>query len=295
MKFGIVLPNYGRNASFETIRRAAVAAEELGYDSAWTTDHVLVPKENAEPYGTVYEAIATLALIAESAPRLKLGTSVLVLPMRDPVLMAKQIATIDVATNGRMIVGVGVGWNKQEYRHLHSDFRTRGKRLDEAIQLMRTIWSNERVDFEGKYTQIREGVSLPLPTQRGGPPIWIGGNEEPTFHRVAKLGDGWHATGPSPEEVARGIRRIRELLPKRPVTISARLSVDFDESTSPVFQYLGHRRYRLAGTTDSVRTRVAEYSQAGCELLVLVFPWDAGVEPALVQMEQFARAVMPEY
>src|SRR5512132_2757367 len=119
MKFGVVLPNYGRTASFDAIRRTAVAAEELGYDSVWTTDHILVPKENNDPYGTMYEAIVTLALVTETAPRLSLGTSVLVLPMRDPVLMAKQIATIDVATNGRMIVGVGVGWNEQEYKHLH--------------------------------------------------------------------------------------------------------------------------------------------------------------------------------
>src|SRR6266498_3825044 len=114
MIFGIGLPNYGQGKTWDDIKRVALAAEELGYDSVWTTDHIIVPRENIEPYGTIYESLVTLAMIASVTQRVKLGTSILVLPQRNPILAAKQIATIDAATNGRMIVGLGIGWNAGE-------------------------------------------------------------------------------------------------------------------------------------------------------------------------------------
>ena len=294
MKFGIILPNYDRAASWDAIRRAAILADELGYNSIWTTDHLLVPKENVNPYGTMYEALVTLALVAPLAPRVQLGTSILILPMRNPVLAAKQAVTIDVATNGRMILGVGVGWNEKEYVNLGANFKNRGKRLDEDIQLVRALWSNNEVSFQGKYTQIADGYSSPLAVRKTIP-IWIGGNAEPSWRRAAKLGDGWHSTGASPEQMAQGAQRIQEFGPARAITISARLSIDFDPNVSPTFQYRGNTRYRLAGTPDAIRARVREYAQAGVEHLVLSFPWEKGVEGALTQMEQFAHELMPEF
>jgi probable F420-dependent oxidoreductase len=292
MKFGIALPNYGRSTTYEAVRRTAIAADQLGYASVWTTDHLLVPKENIDPYGTMYESLVTLALIAENT-RVQLGTSVLVLPMRNPVLMAKQIVTIDAATQGRMIVGVAVGWNEQEFKHLNADFKTRGKRLDEDIQLMRAVWSNDQVTFHGKYSEIELGISLPRPA-KGNIPIWIGGNGEPSLRRAARLGDGWQATGASPEQIAEGVKRIRELAPSKAFTVSVRVSVDFNPATSPTFKYLGNTRYRLAGSTDAIRARLREYEQAGLEHAVLVFPAD-DVSTGIGQMERFARDLMPEF
>ena len=198
MRFGIGLPNYGRGKTWDDIRRVARLAEELGYESVWTTDHVVVPQENSEPYGNIFESLMTLALVASITQRVKLGTSILVLPQRNPVLAAKQVATLDAATNGRVILGVGVGWNEVEYKNLGANFKNRGKRLDEAIVLLRTLWSNENASFQGTYTTLEQAVFAPLPARKSIP-IWIGGNDEPAFVRAAKLGDGWHSTGASPE------------------------------------------------------------------------------------------------
>lgn len=290
MNYGIILPNFGRGITFDAVRQAALAAERLGYASVWTTDHVLVPRQNIDPYGNIFESLTTLALVAGFTQRVKLGTSVLVLPMRNAVLAAKQIATIDAATDGRMMVGVGVGWNEPEYRHLNANFKNRGKRLDEQIQVLRTLWSREDATFHGKYTSFDQAVFAPLPAQKGGIPIWIGGNGEPSFRRAAALGDGWHSTGASPEQVATGAKRIRELAPARRVLISARLSIDLNPNAPSTYQYRGQPRYRLAGTTETIRARLGEYAQAGLEYAVLQFPWD-DVSLGLAQMEQFVREI----
>ncbi len=290
MKFGIALFNFGRTSSFDGIRRAALAAEQLGYDSVWTTDHIVVPEENIDPYGRVFESLTTLAMVAMLTQRVKLGASILVLPMRDPILAAKQIATIDAASGGRVIVGLGVGWNEKEFRFLHADFHNRGKRLDEDIRLLRALWSDESVTFNGKFTQLDHAMSSPLPAQDGKLPIWIGGNDEPAWRRAAQYGDGWHATGPSPEEMAAGVKRIRELNPSKHFIISARLSIDINPNTSPTYQYRGHTRHRLTGSPAAIRARLMEYDRAGAEMLALVFPDDPVVQMA--QIEQFAKEIM---
>ena len=273
MKFGVGLPNYGPNTSFDAIRRVALAAEELGYDSVWTTDHVIVPRTDIVPYGHIYESIVTLAMVAAVTTRVRLGTSIIVLPMRNPVLFAKQAATIDAASGGRMIVGVGVGWNEPEYKNLSANFKNRGKRLDEDITLLRALWSSERANFRGKYTQIIDSVFAPLPARKEIP-IWIGGNGEPAWKRAAALGDAWHATGASPETVAAAVKYFREHKPARPLTISARLNVDMNPSVPPTYEYRGAPRRRLTGTDDDIRATLREYARAGLEHAALWFPTD---------------------
>ncbi|MCL5951421.1 MAG: TIGR03619 family F420-dependent LLM class oxidoreductase [Chloroflexi bacterium] len=293
MKFGIGLTNYGLGVAFDDLRRVALTAERLGYVSIWTTDHLLVPKKNIEPYGNIFESVTTLAMMGALTDRLQLGTSVLVLPMRNPVLVAKQMATLDAASHGRTILGVGVGWNAVEYANLGASFRDRGRRLDEAITLMRTMWSQNEVTFHGKYTNIENGYSSPLPARKSGIPIWIGGDEEPSLRRVANLGDGWHPVGASPETIAAGIKRIRELKPARPITVSARLSIDLNSSLSPTYEYRNNPRHRLVGSVDGIRARLREYAQAGVEHMVLFFPEIA--DKAIAQMEQFANELRPEF
>lgn len=290
MKFGIGLPNFGKHKTWDDVRRVALAAEELGFDSVWTTDHVIVPQRDREPYGNILEALTTLALVASMTRRVKLGTSVLVLPQRNPVLAAKQIATIDAASGGRMILGVGVGWNEIEYGNLDANFKNRGKRLDEAITLLRTLWSNEEATFPGKYTQLDHAVFAPLPAQRDRLPIWIGGNEAPSWKRAAKFGDGWHSTGAFPAQIAAGVQRITELKPARKITISARLNIDLNPATPQLYEYNGKPRRRVAGTDDEVRATLREYAQAGLEYAVLVFPMK-DTAAMLAQMERFAREV----
>ncbi len=293
MQFGIGLPNYGRGKTWDDIRRVALAAENLGYDSVWTTDHVIVPQADIVPYGHMFESLITLAMVASITTRVKLGTSILVLPQRNPVLAAKQIATIDASAGGRMIVGVGVGWNKPEFENLAMNFKNRGKRLDEAITLLRTLWSNEDATFHGKYTTLDHAVFAPLPARKEIP-IWIGGNDAPAFARAAKFGDGWHATGPSAEQIAFGVQRINELKPARPLTISIRLNTDLRPEIAPTYNYRGNPRYRLTGTLDTIRARLREYAQAGVTYFALFFPMD-DVTVGLAQMKQFARDVAPAF
>ena len=293
MIFGAGLPNYGKGKTFDDIRRVAQTVEQLGYDSVWTTDHVIVPRENIEPYGNILESIVTLAMVAPITQRVKLGTSILVLPQRNPILAAKQIATIDVASSGRMIVGLGVGWNETEYKNLGENFKNRGKRLDEDIQLLRALWSNEDVTFHGKYTHLDHAVFAPLPPKKNIP-IWIGGNEEPAFQRAAKFGDAWHATGAAPEVVAKAVKRFRELNPSKKLLISARLNIDMNPGTPPTYEYHGAPRRRLSGTDDDVRQTLDEYRQAGLEHAALWFPMN-DVSVGLAQMERFMKDIAPEY
>lgn len=293
MQFGIGLPNYGRHTSFEAVRRVAQAAEELGYDSVWTTDHLIVPKQDIEPYGRILESVVTLAMIAAVTSRVRVGTSVIVLPMRNPVLFAKQAATIDAATNGRLIVGVGVGWNAPEFKNLSANFKNRGKRLDEDITLLRTLWSNENVNFHGRYTEIDDSIFAPLPARREIP-LWIGGNDEPSLARAAKFGDAWHSTGASPEVVARGVQYFREHQPARPLVVSARLTINLDPNVSPDYAYRGSPRRRLTGTDDAIRSMLREYAQAGLQHAALWFSAD-DVAVVLDQMKRFRRDLAPEF
>lgn len=309
MNFGVGLPNYGPNTSFDAIRRIALAAEELGYDSVWTTDHVIVPKENIEPYGYIFESVVTLAMVAAVTQRVRVGTSVIVLPMRNPVLFAKQAATIDAASGGRMIVGVGVGWNEPEYKNLSANFKNRGKRLDEDITLLRRLWSSESANFHGKYTHITDSVFAPLPAQKGGIPIWIGGNNESSWKRAAALGDAWHATGAAPETVAAAVKYFREHKPARQLTISARLNIDLNPNVPSYYEYRGAPRRRLTGTDDDIRAALREYVQAGLQHAALWFPTNdpsteftlrneglsTGVTVALKQMERFMRDIAPDF
>lgn len=290
MIFGVGLPNYGKGKTWNDIQRVALVAEELGYDSVWTTDHIVVPTADIEPYGNIFESLVTLAMVAALTRRVKLGTSVLVLPQRNSVLAAKQIATIDAASGGRMIVGVGVGWNETEYKNLNANFHNRGKRLDEDVALMRALWSGETTTFHGKYTDLTDAMSLPTP--RREIPIWVGGNTEPALLRAAKLGDGWHATGAPPDVFADAVKKIRVLNPARKMTFSARLNINLDPNVSPTYDYRGAVRRRLAGTDDQVRATLREYAQGGCEYAALWFPAN---EAGLKQMERFTRDIAPEF
>lgn len=276
------------------MRNVALAAENLGYDSIWTTDHILLPQADREPYGRIFECVVTLAMLASITNRVRLGTSVIVLPMREPILFAKQIATIDAASGGRMIVGVGVGWNPIEYQNLNANFKNRGKRLDEDIQLLRTLWSNEQVNFHGKYTQVVDSVFAPVPAQTNGIPIWIGGASESSLKRVVALGDGWHPIGLPPDKFAAGAKFIRESKPARPITLSIRLSIELNSNLPPTYEHRGRILQRLTGNDDNIRALLREYASAGADYVVLFFSMN-NVTDAIKQMEQFKQDIAPEF
>jgi probable F420-dependent oxidoreductase len=205
MQVGLSLPFTGPLATADAIRAYAQTAEQLGYDSVWVGDHVVFPSGYAShyPYSTawsgpqkdmpVLDPIATLSFVAAQTNRVRLGTSVLLLPARNPVLQAKSFSTLDVLSRGRSIFGVGVGWLEEEYRALGVPFERRGARADEYLELITLIWTGDEVTFRGEFYSLDPCYVLPAPVQRPHPPVWIGGNSAAALRRVARRGDGWIA------------------------------------------------------------------------------------------------------
>jgi probable F420-dependent oxidoreductase len=205
---GVILPNFGRGSSPDGIRRVAEAAEELGFDSVWATEHIIVGPEAVNPYGRVYDPLVTLGWIAGWTERIRLGTSIVLVPLHHPMHLAKEVATLHELSAGRFTLGVGVGWHRDEFDFMGVEFAGRGGRADEAIRLLRALWSGER-DFEGRYWSFRNATSEPHPLPQ--PEIWVGGSSERAIRRARELGDAWH---PSRGSDAEHVRRIKERHPE---------------------------------------------------------------------------------
>src|SRR5437868_189818 len=203
MKPAIILPTMPGGANPEGIEAAAETAERLGWQTAWTTDHVLVPHSTAGEYGAIYDVIVTLGWIGAKFRRLKLGTSVIVVPMRNAVVLAKELATLDSLVGGRVIAGVGVGWNEVEFGNVgtHDRFRVRGAYTDETIAVWRHLWSGSTEPFEGRFHQFADFVFGPLPAQGGSLPIVVGGRSDAALRRAARLGDGFHVSSMAPDHL----------------------------------------------------------------------------------------------
>jgi probable F420-dependent oxidoreductase len=206
--FGVILPNYGAGSSIDGIRRMAETAEELGFDSMWTTEHIIVGPDAADGYGRVYDPLLTLAWIAGRTDRIGLGTSIVLVPLHNPMHLAKEVATLQELSGGRFTLGVGMGWHKDEFEFMGVDFEGRGRRADEAIRLMRALWSGER-DFDGEYWSFHDATSEPHPSPQ--PEIWVGGSSPRALRRVRELGDAWH---PSRGSDAAHVRRVKEQHPE---------------------------------------------------------------------------------
>jgi probable F420-dependent oxidoreductase len=206
--FGVILPNYGKDASPDSIRRVAETAEELGFDSVWATEHIIVGPEGVDPYGRVYDPLVTLGWIAGWTERIGLGTSIVLVPLHNPMHLAKEVATLQELSRGRFTLGVGMGWHKDEFDFMGVEFKNRGRRADEAIRLMRALWNGDR-DFEGQYWSFHDATSEPQPSPQ--PEIWVGGSSEHAIRRALELGDAWH---PSRGSDADHVRRVKEQHPE---------------------------------------------------------------------------------
>jgi len=271
MRVGIHLPHIGRKSGPGAIRRAAIQAEELGFADAWTSEHIIIPKGAPYPPSAIfYDPVLTLTWAAAFTKRIGLGTSVLVLPMRHPLPLAKELATLQNLSEGRLILGAGVGWMEAEFAALGVPFRERGRRMDEGIAMMRAVWGEDPVTFRAHHIPavIEEMRMLPQPVTPI--PIWIGGSSEAALARAIRLADGWHGSRLSPEQATPIIRRLREQRREPEFTISL--------------------RYGWDGKDDSaLRTRLASYGDAGVEL-VLVEPAERELEDWLHAVERVARA-----
>jgi len=185
----VILPNFGAGSSPDGIRRVADAAEELGFDSVWTTEHIVVGPEGVNPYGRVYDPFVTLGWISGWTERIGLGTSIVLLPLHNPFHVAKEVATLQELSGGRVTLGVGVGWHRDEFDFMGMPFEGRGRRADESIRVMRALWSGER-SFDGRYWSFHDATAEPHPSPQ--PEIWVGGSSERSIRRARLLGDVWH-------------------------------------------------------------------------------------------------------
>ncbi len=216
MQFGIHLPQVGAAGDPALLRDFAQMAEGLGFDSLWLSDHVVHPRagSGAHPSGEGQgafpaeapwlEALAALAFVAAVTHRARIGTAVLVLPQRNPVLVAKQLATIDVLSGGRLIFGAGIGWWREEFEALGTPFPDRGRRMDEYLEVIRQCWMEDHPLFAGRYYCLPDVGFYPKPLQArdgGRPPVWIGAYSSPGFRRAGRAGDGLFLSRTPPGEI----------------------------------------------------------------------------------------------
>jgi probable F420-dependent oxidoreductase len=271
MRLGIHLPHIGRKAGPDAIRRAALQAEALGFADVWASEHVILPKGAPYPPSPAFlEPILTLTWAAAATRRVGLGTSVYVLPMHHPVPVAKQIATLQCLSGGRVIFGIGVGWLEAEFAALGAPFRERGRRMDESIALLRALWSEDPVSFAARYVpaEIAEMRMQPLPSPPI--PIWAGGISDQALARAARLCDGWHGTRLTPEKAAPIVERLRRERPDPGFAISLRTGWDGKDAAE-------------------LHDRLAAFGAAGVGH-VLAEPAEREIEDWLRSVERIARA-----
>jgi probable F420-dependent oxidoreductase len=259
---GVILPNYGEGASPDGVRAVAEAAEELGFDSVWATEHIIVGPEGVDPYGTVLEPLATLAWLAGLTSRVELGTSITLVALHNPIRLAKEVATVQLLSGRPFYLGVGTGWHEDEYRFMAVDFRGRGGRVDEGVRVMKALWAGER-SFDGERWSFEDATSLPLPAQR--PEIWVGGASDRAVRRALELGDVWH---PSRTGTPERVREVKERHPQLRVVPRA-----------------------SAPTVDELRVRRDALVAAGCEGIVVAFP--GGADDIVAGMHALARDQAP--
>jgi probable F420-dependent oxidoreductase len=223
--FGVILPNYGAGSSPGCVRRTVEIAEELGFESVWTTEHIVVGPDWIEPYGRVYDPLVTLGWIAGWTERVRLGTSIVILPLHNPFHIAKQAATLQELSGGRAILGVGMGWYEREYQFMRVEFAGRGRRGDEAIRLMRALWNGER-KFEGRHWSYSDATADPLPSPP--PEIWTGGSSARAIRRARELGDVWHPSRGSDAAHVRAVKQENPELRVMPRTVPEQVDAMLD-------------------------------------------------------------------
>jgi len=292
MKFGLILPNFGAIAGADAIRQSAILAEELGFDSVWTTDHVLMPASMPDPYGNLVESLIALSLAAAVTRRVQLGTSIIVTPQREPVLLAKQLASIDAISGGRLILGAGVGWLEQEFAYLNADYESRGARFDEGLSLARALWGGEG-SFSGEYTTIDDALFSPCPAKGSELPIWIGGNSSHAVRRAATMADGWHPVGLTPAELEEGVAALGAPNGGRAVTVSLRTNIELLAAgeTSKDYQAPGHAP---RGSAAEITSELRAYQDAGLEHAVL-WLFHESKDELESRVRLFAAEVMPNF
>lgn len=307
MQFGIVLHVTATYATWNSFLTIAKKAEQLGYDSVWVSDHFISP--SGRPYGL--EAWTVLSALASVTHKIRLGTYVLCNQFRHPSLLAKMASTLDNISKGRLELGIGAGWLEEE--HVAFGFQwdkhsVRIERLKETIEIIRKLWTESSVSFDGKYFQFKRAVLEPKPFQRPYPTLWVGGNSEAIRTVVAEMGDGWIPVLPTPEQLATGVADIKKKM-KSFGRDPEKLTVAYGGSgcaliaeneglvkklAEPLIRSMGKPMEKMAcliGTPEQCIEKIEQYQKAGAQKIVAGF-YDF---PSLDCMKLFAKSVIPHF
>lgn len=315
--FGVFLPAFGYPAiTLEFLKEAAQEAEDLGYTGVYVADHPIYT-EGLASFGQkgIYDPIVTLSQIAAVTSTIKVGVGVLLVPLRHPLMLAKSLATLDVASNGRLDNGVGVGAYEPDYRSTATPFRKRGRMYDEALEVITRLWTEDSVTHDGEFYQL-DGVSLqPKPVQKPCPGFWFGGDARRTWERAARIGSGWGPWAPTIEHMQNGMMAIREIARAegRDLTgfrfiCEAWTAVDDDvkraeNAVEPALSYfVKHHQMDIGmdfmhsnsfiGPPEKIAARLQEWIDIGVEEFHLAFcPWEKCRE----SMRVVAEKVMPQF
>ena len=312
MEYGFYLPNSGSSINPDALTDIAKLGDRLGFFCMVMPDHVLQPNKVSSLYpysvtGDILEAgqsgdgewpeqITTLAYLAGVTEHIKLVTSVMIIPYRNPILTAKMLSTLDMLSKGRLILGAGVGWMEEEFELLNAEpFAERGAVTNEYLKAFIELWTSDNPTFEGKYVNFSDITFLPKPVQKPYPPIWIGGGSRPAIRRAAQIGDCWHPVGAipaaplEPEELAEKLVLLRQDAAKvgrDPATIQVSVKAPLYDSNDTS----GPRR-RFTGSPDEVRQDVQTYSDIGVTHLIFDFRVESANETN-DRMAKFAEEVM---
>ena len=316
MKYGFTLPGRGHLATPERLGIIARKGEEFGFDTLLTGDHILVPKNISSVYpyteggefpgsgsGESMEQITLLSYIAGQTSKIRLVTSVLIVPHRNPLIAAKSLATLDLLSGGRLVVGVGVGWMREEFQALGlPPFEERGAVTDEYIRAFKVLWTEDDPHFEGKYISFDDISFLPKPVQKPHPPIWVGGESRPALRRTAELADGWYPLGSNPtfpmgtpEQLKAGLKRLAgyaERFGRDPSTIE---TIYRTHQFELLKQAAGPDRLPFVGDADQIAGDIRQYQDMGVTSMV----WDFlrqtdDLDSMLGLMEDFSTQVWPK-
>jgi probable F420-dependent oxidoreductase len=307
MRIGVTVPNVHETlAERTTIEAVARMADDLGFHSIWCNDHVVIPGApdgGAEPayaaaYGqqrrqNIYEPLIVLAYLAAVTRRVLLGTSVYLLPLRNPLLAAKQAVSLDRLSDGRLVLGVGVGWLEGEFAALGVPYRQRGSRTDEAIAVLKALCGEDSAEFHGRHHSFAGVEFLPKPMQRPHPPLWIGGRSDAAMRRAARAGDGWHPSHLTVDELRRRIPELRaecERAGRSPddVTVTTRRKLVLSSSPPEAEQ-----DRVVQGDAGAIAATVADLEQVGVAHLIIELP-GASEGELLENLEWFGREVLAE-
>jgi probable F420-dependent oxidoreductase len=318
MKYGFTLPGRGPLATPEHLTTMAKRGEELGYDSLSIGDHIVIPNSISSPYpyteggefpgagsGEFLEQLSVLSFIAGQTQKIRLVTSVIIVPHRNPLVAAKVLATLDVLSKGRLIVGVGVGWMREEFEALGlPPFEQRGAVTDEYLRAFKELWTSDSPTFAGKYCGFSDITFLPKPVQQPHPPIWVGGESRRAIRRAARLCNAWYPIGSNPqfpmgepEQLAEGMQRLANYARQAgrdPSEVEVVYRTHHYEVKPEGTAASGAGRSLFTGTADQVAADVRQYEEMGVGYLVVDFArMSSTLDEMLRNMEDTANRVLP--